>query len=39
VIVDGKIVMENRVIKTVDEREVIEKATKASENLLNRILP
>lgn len=39
VIIDGRVVMENRVIKTVDEAEVIERASKASESLLGGILP
>lgn len=37
VIVDGKVVMENRIIKTVDETKVIEKAQEASTTLLRRM--
>ncbi len=36
-IIDGKIVMENRKLKTVDEDEVIEKATASCNSLLSRI--
>jgi 5-methylthioadenosine/S-adenosylhomocysteine deaminase len=36
VIVDGKVLMENRKMKTVDEREVIENAEDAAFNLLER---
>ncbi|MEM4246262.1 MAG: amidohydrolase [Candidatus Bathyarchaeia archaeon] len=36
-IIDGKIVMENRVLKTVDEGEVLEKANQAFLNVLERI--
>jgi len=36
VIVDGKIVMENGEIKTVDENKIMEKAEEASRDLLNR---
>lgn len=37
VIVDGKIVMENRIIKNVDESEVIRVATERSKKLLKRM--
>lgn len=37
VIVDGKIIMQNRVIKTVPEDEIIEKATQACQDVLTRI--
>lgn len=37
VIVDGKVVMENRIIKNVDESEVIRTATERSKKLLERI--
>lgn len=37
VIIDGNIVMENREVKTVDEYDIIEKAQKASANLLARV--
>jgi 5-methylthioadenosine/S-adenosylhomocysteine deaminase len=37
VIVDGKIVMENRIIKRVDENKVIEKAQENAIELLRRI--
>ncbi|MEM2991460.1 MAG: amidohydrolase [Halobacteria archaeon] len=36
VIIDGKVVMENRKIKTVDEGEVIEKAQKVTDELVER---
>lgn len=36
VIVDGKVVMENRVIKNVDERQVIQEATESARELLER---
>ncbi len=36
-IIDGKIVMENRVLKTVDESKVIDKATEAWNFLYQRI--
>lgn len=36
-IINGKIVMENRVIKTVDESKVIEKTTESWHSLYNRI--
>lgn len=36
VIIDGKIVMENRVLKTVDEDQLIRDATEAAEELLGR---
>jgi len=36
VIVDGKVLMENREVKTLDEEEVIEKAAKAAFNLIHR---
>ncbi|MEM3641838.1 MAG: amidohydrolase family protein, partial [Candidatus Bathyarchaeia archaeon] len=36
VIVDGKILMENRVVKTLDEQAVIEKAEKHAFKLLSR---
>ncbi len=36
VIVDGKIIMENRKIKTVDEREVMRETERAAQDLLSR---
>ena len=36
-IIDGKIVMENRVLKNIDEKEVLEKANNAFLNVLERI--
>lgn len=36
VLIDGKIVMENRTLKTVNEEEVMERATKATYELLER---
>lgn len=36
-IIDGQIVMENRVLKTVNEAEVVEKANKAFQQVLKRI--
>ncbi|MEM3507503.1 MAG: amidohydrolase [Candidatus Bathyarchaeia archaeon] len=36
VIIDGKIVMENKVIKTINENEVIEKAQKVADELIER---
>lgn len=36
VIIDGNIVMKNRKLKTVNEKEVIEKAQKSAEELLDR---
>ena len=36
-IIDGKIVMENRVLRNIDENEVVENATRAMENVLARI--
>jgi len=38
VIIDGKIIMENREIKTLDEREVLEKAQEVAENLVQRMV-
>ena len=38
VIIDGKIIMENREIKTVDEGEVLEKAQEVAENLVQRMV-
>jgi len=37
VIIDGKIVMENRVIKTLNEEEVLEKSQKTAEKLVNQL--
>ncbi|MEM3061477.1 MAG: amidohydrolase family protein, partial [Candidatus Bathyarchaeia archaeon] len=37
VIVDGKIIMEDRIVKTLDESEVLEKAQEASENLIKKL--
>jgi len=37
VIIDGKVVMENRKILTVDERQVMDEARSAAETLLNKI--
>ena len=37
VIIDGKVVMENRILKNIDEPELIEKSTEATENLLRRL--
>jgi 5-methylthioadenosine/S-adenosylhomocysteine deaminase len=37
VMIDGKIVMENRVIKTFSEDEIIDKATQACRDVLTRI--
>jgi len=36
-IIDGKIVMEHRVLKNVNEREVLEKANEAFLNVFERI--
>lgn len=36
-IIDGQIVMENRIMKTVNEAEVVEKASKAFQGVLSRI--
>ncbi len=36
VIVDGEIIMENRTVKTIDEKEVLEKAQKLGEDILKR---
>ncbi|MEM3754093.1 MAG: amidohydrolase family protein, partial [Candidatus Bathyarchaeia archaeon] len=37
-IIDGKIIMENRIIKGLDEIEIIEKTQKAAEDLIKRSL-
>jgi 5-methylthioadenosine/S-adenosylhomocysteine deaminase len=39
VLIDGKVVMEKRVLKTVNEEEVIQRATKAAYELLDRRKP
>lgn len=39
VIVDGKMIMENRKLLTVDEEEIMEKAQKSAEDLQNRSKP
>ena len=36
VIVDGEIIMENRVVKTIDEKEVLRKAQELGEDVLNQ---
>jgi len=36
VIVDGKVLMENRRVKTLDEETVMEKAERSAEELLTR---
>jgi 5-methylthioadenosine/S-adenosylhomocysteine deaminase len=39
VLVNGRVIMENRILKTVNEKEIIERANNAAQDLLERRRP